>query len=72
MTTMQSLRHTTDALIAWPWSRRRRIAVFVALEDLMALQINRVMSMSSMAIVALEARIAALEAARDLRRDDGR
>jgi hypothetical protein len=65
MGAMQTLREATDALTRWPWSpflRRNRLRHHAALEEVMALQVNRVMSTSAATLTALERRIARMEA----------
>jgi len=46
LTSMIRLRAALSRFVRWPWSRRRQEALIRALEDVMALQVNRVVGTS--------------------------
>lgn len=64
------LRHATEEYTRYPWRPfmgHYRVALFTALEDVMALQVNRTISMAIAPIMDIARRVSALEA-----REDGR
>lgn len=65
---MEALRTETRRFVWWPWSRRRLNALFDRLEDLMAVQVNRVQGSTGVVLEAFDGRLRALEG----RDDDSR
>jgi hypothetical protein len=62
---MNALRAALREFVWWPWSARRQAALFTALEDVMACQVNRVTASSGTVVASafglLEQRITELE-----------
>ena len=62
---MNALRAALRQFVWWPWSRERQAALFAALEDVMACQVNRVTASSGTVVASafglLDQRIAELE-----------
>jgi hypothetical protein len=59
--TMSALRAALRHFVVWPWSAKRQAALFAALEDVMACQVNRVTGMAGTVVAGIDKRVTELE-----------